>query len=271
MFNTADARVFEHLLELDSPVAAIRPQRFDGDVQTNLIAIFETVGQSLLGAVDANGHPLSMMSCGSLDFQIVANQHRCRVEDLLFMASMEAQRFGKLSRLRLVLLPGSFGQPFERADDLTMLREHLLIVCAELLAHLDGRMHLLWGEFLPLGEAGEQAQRRHGIGLLLNEVGRERRLDLFGCGRSLAAGGQNSGELFMQVMKIDREISSETQLSKVRRMPEIGEAVFVVRKTGIGSVMWKGDGEHLEMWKHALCTTSFEEASEMLKREQEKW
>ena len=78
-------------------------------------------------------------------------------------------------------------------------------------------------------------------------------------------------KLFKQVMKIDREISSETQLSKVRRMPEIGEAVFVVRKTGIGSVMWKGDGEHLEMWKHALCTTSFEEASEMLKREQEKW
>ena len=77
-------------------------------------------------------------------------------------------------------------------------------------------------------------------------------------------------KLFKQVMKIDREINSETQVSKVRRMPKIGETVFVVHKTGIGSVMWKGDGEHLEMWKHALCTTNFEEASEMLKREQEK-
>lgn len=77
-------------------------------------------------------------------------------------------------------------------------------------------------------------------------------------------------KLFKQVMKIDREISSETQVSKVRQLPEIGETVYIVHKTGIGLVMWKGDGEHLEMWKHALCTTCFEEASEMLKREQEK-
>ena len=77
-------------------------------------------------------------------------------------------------------------------------------------------------------------------------------------------------KLFKQVMKIDREINSETQVSKVRQLPKIGETVYVVHKTGIGSVMWNGDGEHLEMWKYALCTTSFEEASEMLKREQEK-
>lgn len=75
-------------------------------------------------------------------------------------------------------------------------------------------------------------------------------------------------KLFKQVMKIDREINSETQVSKVRRMPKIGETVFVVRKTGIDTITW--NGEHLEMWKHALCTTSFEEASEMFKREQEK-
>lgn len=77
-------------------------------------------------------------------------------------------------------------------------------------------------------------------------------------------------KLFKQVMKIDREISSETQVSKVRQLPKIGETVFVVRKTGIGTITWKGDDAHLHTWKHASCTTSFEEASDMLKHKQEK-
>jgi hypothetical protein len=61
LLHATEAGEFEHSLELRPTTLAISLQRFQGDIQADLVADLETVGQHFLRAVDSHGDAVEGM------------------------------------------------------------------------------------------------------------------------------------------------------------------------------------------------------------------